>query len=112
MADQITKLHLDVNAISNHGELLLLANRSIKKYIDGKPSDELEYKCTVVAPMNGYEKYEITVAEKPAFDVQEGSPIAVAFQELSVKLYRKFDDGVAGYGLSCRAKAVTPVKKA
>lgn len=111
MSSLILSLKLDANSLSNKGELLLVDVRPTKKYIDGKQSDEYEYKCSVVAPQNGYNKYDITVSDKPAFEVHDGAPVSVSFNELIVKLYRKYNDN-EGYGLSCKAKSVVPVKKA
>jgi len=111
MADIISTLSLDVKSLSKDGTLLLIDIRPVKRYVDGKPTDDNDYKCVVVAPKNGYNRYEITVSEKPAFDVVEGEPIPVIFNNLMVKIYRAFKDST-GYGLSCRAQSVALVKKA
>lgn len=111
MADLLSTLYLDVKSISKDGPLLLVDIRPVKRYVDGKPTDDNDYKCTVVAPKNGFNRYEITVSEKPGFDIVEGDPAPVMFNNMTIKIYRAFKDS-AGYGLSCRAQSITLVKKA
>ena len=105
MANDLQSLHLDGSSISNGGPNMLLVIKPVSRYVDGKPSDSFDYKCTVVAPKNGYNRFEITVSEKPAFEVTDGEPVPVEFNNLVVKIYRKFNDSV-GYGLSCKAQSV------
>lgn len=107
---EITKLHLDENSLSNGGELLAVDIRTVKHYEGGQATDRSDYKVSVVAVKNGYNRFDITISEKPLFDIQEGNPVPVTFEGLSVKTYRKFD-GNTGYGLSCKAKSVSLVKK-
>lgn len=111
MADLLSTLALDVKSISKDGTLLLVDIRQVKRYVDGKPTEDNDYKCVVVAPKNGFNRYEITVSEKPNFDVSEGEPVPVMFSNLIIKVYRAFKDST-GYGLSCRAQSVSQIKKA
>ncbi len=109
--DQITNLHLTQDSLSNGGDLLLVEWRPVKRYVDGKPlENEYEFKCVVVAPKSGYSRFEITVSDKPAFEVPADGSVPVTFTGLTVKIYRKFNDNSTGYGLSCRAQSVMPKK--
>lgn len=109
--DQITNLHLTQDSLSNGGDLLLVEWRPVKRYVDGKPlENEYEFKCVVVAPKSGYSRFEITVSDKPAFEVPADGSVPVTFTDLTVKIYRKFNDNSTGYGLSCRAQSVMPKK--
>lgn len=110
MSDVITSLHLDQNSISNGGDLLAIDVRQVKRYIEGKPSDEFDYRVTVIAVKNGYNRYEITVSEKPNFEMSADSPVPVVFNSLTVKLYKKYNDTNSGYGLSCKAQTVMQKK--
>ena len=109
--DQITNLHLTQDSLSNGGDLLLVEWRPVKRYVDGKPlENEYEFKCVVVAPKSGYSRFEITVSDKPAFEVPADGSVPVTFTGLTVKIYRKFNDNSTCYGLSCRAQSVMPKK--
>lgn len=108
----ITTLHLDQNSLANGGELLLVEIRPVRRYVDGKASEDFDYRCAVVAPKNGFNRFEVVVTEKPAFEVPAEGAVSAVFTGLSVKIYRKFNDASTGYGLSCRAQSVAPVKKA
>lgn len=109
--DQISSLHLTQDSLSNGGDLLLVECRPVKRYVDGKPvENEYEFKCIVVAPKNGFNRYEVTVSDKPTFEVPADGSVPVAFTGLTVKIYRKFNDNSTGYGLSCRAQSVMPKK--
>lgn len=111
MQDFIASLHLTQDSLSNGGDLLLVEWHPTKRYVDGKPADnEFEYKCTVVAPKNGYNRYEVTVSDKPTFEVPSDGSVPVVFTGFSAKIYRKFNDNNSGYGLSCRAQSVMPKK--
>jgi len=109
--DPITTLTLNEFSLGKGGELWLTGWRPVKLYEDGKPAEnKFEYKCTVVAPKNGYNRYEVTVSDKPTFEVPADGSIPVVFIGFTAKIYRKFNDNSASYGLSCRAQSVMPKK--
>ncbi|MBO5192902.1 MAG: hypothetical protein J6C22_18220 [Bacteroides sp.] len=112
MADIVTSLHLEYNSIANGGELLLVAMTAVKRYLDGKPTDENDYRCTVVAPKNGFMRYDVIVQNKPEIVLTNGDAIPVAFDGLVLKLYRTWRENASGgYALSAKATAVRPVAK-
>ena len=112
MADIVTSLHLDYNSIANGGDLLLVAMTAVKRYLDGKPTDENDYRCTVVAPKNGFMRYDIIVPNKPEIVLTDGDAIPVTFDGLTLKIYRTWRDNASGgYALSAKATAVRPAAK-
>ena len=109
--DPITTLNLNADSLSKGGDLLLTSWRAVKHYEDGKPvENEFDYKCDVVATKNGYNRYELTVSDKPAFEVPADGSVPVVFTGFTAKVYKKFNDNSSSYGLSCRAQSVMPKK--
>lgn len=112
MADILTSLRLDVNSIANNGELLLVDVTPVKRYADGKATDEHDYRCSVVAQKNNFMRYDVIVQNKPEIVLTDGDAIPVAFDGLALKLYRTWRENASGgYALSAKAVAVRPATK-
>lgn len=110
--DKIGGLYLEENAMSKGGELRLVEVTKVKRYVDGKPTDEFDFRCTVVAPKNGYLRYDVVVQSKPEIVLTDGDAIPVTFDGLTLKLYRTWRENASGgYALSAKATAVRPAAK-
>ena len=111
--DVVSSLRLTVDSLSNGGDLLCVGFNPVTRYFEGKPTGEQDYRCTVVAPKNGYMRYDVVVQHKPEVVIAEGDSVPVVFEGLELKLYRTWQNNApGGHALSAKAKALhTVVKK-
>lgn len=84
-------------------KVLLLAVEPFNKFVDGKVTNEVGGQTyTVVAPLNGYERYLVKVPDLPAVIKQEeiNGSILISFENLVAKLYKDRNGDIQ---ISCKA---------
>lgn len=84
-------------------KVLLLAVEPFNKFVDGKATNEIGGQTyTIVAPLNGYERYLIKVPDHPAVIKQEeiNGSILISFENLVAKLYKDRNGDIQ---ISCKA---------
>lgn len=92
---------------------LLIEEREGRDYIDGKPSDTVSHrKCTIVFPLNSYEKVIVKVTGgKPVITNEEiqqkGGTVKVRLKGLTGKFYRT---NSGEYALSASAEGMEVIQ--
>ena len=88
-------------------QLLLVGVQPVNKYVNGKPTDEIEgYKYNVVLPERNFEKIAIKILGRQLIEAPNGY-LEVEFEGLEVYLY--WWNGK--YELGARATGVTATKR-
>lgn len=103
------ELILDNNKVFGT-RFLVTDKKEAKKYVDGKPTDEITgYKYSVVLPDRGFEKIIVTVSGdlQVATPNQENYAMQVEFVNLVAKPYVKDGKFIA---ISCKADGIREVK--
>ena len=105
----LSKLIITEPCLSNGGKFIILSATPKKQYLDGKYTDVIEgYKVDVCAISNDFEKFSVTVSEKPDIPEDMYRKAAVQFVNFEGKIYKNFKSNQ--YDLACKAKSVNLVK--
>ena len=106
---EITKVRLTLSSLTNDGPAIVTSVSEAHRFEDGKVTDEIEgYKVEVVATGNGFEKFSVKVAEKPAISDAMLGKASVDFDGFEAKPYKDFRNNTVG--ISCKAKSVNVIK--
>ena len=101
----ITKLSINLPAITKDKPAIVTAINPIKNYKDGRYTDEVVgFRVEAVATGNGYEKFSVNVLEQPNILENELGTVAVTFEKFEAKIYKDYKNN--RYDISCKAQRV------
>ena len=109
---KLKEITLTLEQTTKSSSVLLLGVTTIKRYEDGKITDDVEgYRYTVVCPSNKFEKMTVKIKEKnPSITEEEieanGGTISVTFINFEGKFYQDKNKNVCFYATADGVKVI------
>ncbi|MCR5432369.1 MAG: hypothetical protein K6E95_07410 [Lachnospiraceae bacterium] len=106
----ITKIALNIEQIFGGNSAVISRITPAKKYIDGKPTEEIEaYKVEAIAIANRtYDRVCVKVSQRPELSQDQidaaVDPIQISFEGFEARIYKNFRTNT--YELTCKAKSL------
>ena len=89
-------------------KFLLISISEVKEYMDGKPTDVVKgYKYHCLCMERDKSQLNVTIEGDRKIDLGDGVAY-IEFEGLEIKTFKQWDN--PGYGISCKAKGIKPVK--